>query len=394
MGLEAETSQRGRQGRRACTLATMDAFVLTGERCGRRPDLADAAHAPASTVWSQPVLGVEQVPEPQLASPHDVIVRVAWCGICGSDLHCSEAGPDGCVRFGGPARLPVVLGHEFTGTVTMVGDAVSNIAVGDLVTAESIRACWECDECRAGHLNECRAVELLGLTVHGAFAPVVRVDARHCYRLDPLVWRFGRARALELGALLEPLGNAYRGLKRAGLHAADRVVVVGVGPIGLGAVMLARAAGVRDIVAFDQIQDRIDVARECGASAHLVAPGEIATAARGSDASLVVEAAGTVEGFELAFASLANRGRLLVLGRLPTRPALDTNAMVSKSLSLIGSRGHAGGGIFPTLVERIAAGSFDPSPMITARFPMSRVHEAFAHARAGSGVKTLVRVGP
>ncbi len=243
----------------------MKALVLHAD--WRGPDLCDRATAPASTVWANPTLRQEDVPEPEITSPHDVIVRVAYCGVCGSDLHCSHAGPDGYVSFGGPARLPVVLGHEFSGTVIRTGRAVTNVAVGDAVTAESIWACWNCDECHAGHLNECERVELLGLTVNGALAPLVRVDARHCYSIAPLVRRHGRDNALELGALLEPLGVAHRGLTRARIRADDRVVVVGTGPIGLAIVMLARAAGVSRIVAFDLIDSRVALAEAAGARA-------------------------------------------------------------------------------------------------------------------------------
>lgn len=386
--------------RRHDVAAVVKALVLHAERRGLST-LADPAHAPASTIWADPVLLEEEVPEPQITHPYDVIVHVAVCGVCGSDLHCSQAGPDGYVSFGGPARLPVILGHEFTGAVTRVGNAVTNVAVGDVVTAESIWACWRCDECRAGHLNECRHGELLGLTVNGAFAPSVLVDARHCYSIEPLVRRYGLERALELGALLEPLGVAHRGLTRAGVRADDRIVVVGTGPIGLGIIMLAREAGVTNIVAFDLIDSRVTLAEAAGARAFNVTSltefrGGVDAAIRdafgGQLASLAVEAGGTVEAFDTAFASLENRGRLLVLGRMPTRVPLDTNALLSKALSLIGSRGHAGNDIFRELIDKVTDGSLEPSWLITARFGILQQQEAFAHAREAAGAKTLIRV--
>ncbi len=364
-------------------------------------NLADPAEVPASSVWVDPVLREEEVPEPQITHPYDVIVRVAVCGVCGSDLHCSHAGQDGYVSFGGPARLPVILGHEFTGTVTRVGNAVTNVAAGDRVTAESIWACWKCDECRAGHLNQCRRRELLGLTVNGALASSVLVDARHCYSIEPLVSRYGVDRALELGALLEPLGVARRALTRARVRADDRIVVVGTGPIGLGIIMLAREAGVTKIVAFDLIDSRVTMAEAAGARAFNVTSltqfrGGVDDAIRdafgGQRASLAVEAAGTVEAFDTAFASLENRGRLLVLGRMPARVPLDTNALLSKALTLIGSRGHAGQGIFPELIRHVTDGPLDPSSLITARFGIHQLQEAFAHAREASGAKTLIRM--
>ena len=372
----------------------MRALLLDAE-C-RRASLADPAKMPASAVWANPVLRECDVAEPAISTPHDVIIRVACCGVCGSDLHCSEAGPDGHVAFGGPARLPVILGHEFAGTIVEVGGAVTRVSVGEVVTAESIWACWTCEECRAGHLNECVDGNLLGLTVNGALAPLVRVDSRHCYSIAPLVERHGAEKAWELGALLEPLGVAERGLNRAGAHADDRLVVVGAGPIGLAAIMLAKARGVTSIVAFDRLASRVALAEAAGARAFLARDGAIDDAAGGlfggQRATLAVEAGGTTEAFDLAFASLGNRGRLLVLGRLPTRVAFDTNTLLSKSLTVIGSRGHAGADIFRTLIDRLTTGRLDPSAMITARFGFSQLLEAFAYARQGTGGKTLVRI--
>jgi hypothetical protein len=376
----------------------MRAFVLHAERRGRL-DLEDPAQAPASTVWANPVLRIEDVPEPRIEAPHDVIVRVATCGICGSDVHCAQPGRDGYVSFGGPARLPAVLGHEFAGTVERVGNAVDNVAPGDVVTAESMSACWRCDECRAGHLNECRRIELLGLTMNGALAPLVRVDARHCYNVEAIVRRYGWQRGIELSALMEPMGVAWRGLTRARFTQVDRVVVLGAGPIGLAVILLAKAAGAAHVIAFDLTESRVTLARAAGATAFnlgVLTDGEVSvekairTALGSASASLAVEAGGTPEAFHAAFASLANRGRLLVLGRMPARVPLDTNALLSRSLEVIGSRGHAGGSIFSTLIDKVADGAIDPAPLITARFGFPQLPEAFAHASKGTGGKTLI----
>ena len=351
-------------------------------------------------MWAHPVLGEDEVPEPQIEHPQDVIIRVAYCGICGTDLHCSQPAANGMVSFGGAARFPVVLGHEFTGTIVRTGTAVTSLAVGDLVAAESVSACWECTECRAGHLNECERGELLGLTVNGAMAPLVRVDARHCYAIGRLADRYGRDQALRVGTLIEPLGVAHRGLTRAALRTDDRLVVVGLGPIGLGVIQLAKAAGVAQIVAFDPLESRVALARAAGADACTLAsmherntsPTAVVIDRFGARASLVVEAAGTTDAFELAFAALGPRGRLLVLGRMPERVPFDTNRLLSSALTVIGSRGHAGADAFGAVINKIADGVIDPSPLLTACFDFADAQAAFAHARSGSGAKTIVRV--
>lgn len=371
----------------------MKALVLSGDRRSNK----DPTRTPASTVWANPRLTLEDVPEPMVQTPHDVVVRVVCCGVCGSDLHCSASGPDSFVTFGGPANLPTVLGHELAGTVAAKGSAVSHLSVGEAVTAESIVACWRCAECLAGHLNECRQANLLGLTVNGAFTEFVRVDARHCYSIERLVRQHGPAQAFAIGALFEPMGVALRGLKRAGFTPADRLAVVGLGPIGLGVIILARLAGVTQVVGFDINESRVQIARSFGATCFSLSPsadGDIAAVTRTvcgeQGASLVVEAAGTKSGFEAAFAALANRSRLLVLGRMPGRVPLDTNQLLTTSTSVIGSRGHAGYGIFPELIERAATGEFDPTVLISSRFPFSDWTEAFAVARTQSGTKTLI----
>jgi threonine dehydrogenase-like Zn-dependent dehydrogenase len=350
---------------------------------------------PGSRIWRDPRLSVRPTAPAQVRDPFDIVVTVSHCGICGSDLSCAHAGPDGYMRFGGPARAPVVLGHEFTGRIVALGDAVTGFAPGEMITAESIWACHDCPQCRDGHFNECQGgIELLGLTVDGAFAPTVRVDARHAYSIEPLVDRLGCDRALEVGTLLEPLGNAHRGLSRARLVASDRLVVVGAGPIGLGAVALARQAGVREIVVVERSHDRRALAMALGAGFAASELGDPAAGRLwdGQGATLAVEAAGTEAALRTAAGCLGPRGRLLALGRMPESVTTDQNRFMSLGLEVIYSRGHAGYGIFPHLIDAIATGALDISPLITARFPFSKILAAFDHARSGAGGKTIVRL--
>jgi threonine dehydrogenase-like Zn-dependent dehydrogenase len=354
---------------------------------------------PASRIWKNPALTVQPAVQARLRTPFDVLVRVAVCGICGSDVHTSQCGADGFVAFGGPARLPVILGHEFSGTVIAKGEAVSNVTIGEAVTAESIWACHQCEQCRGGHYNECVAGELLGLTVDGAFQPTVRVDARHCFSIERLIARLGRDAGLDAGALLEPLGVAYRGLTRARLAKHDRVVIVGAGPIGLGAVMLAKQGGVVQVIVLEPSASRRALAASLGAlvlDPQLFGcdPIQIAETIKdfwdGQMATLAIEAAGVEPGFHTAVATLGPRGRLLAMGRMPTTVSLDQNLLMTLGVEAIFSRGHAGYGIFETLIEMVANGQFDPLPLITARFPFSNILGAFDHARSGSGGKTMV----
>lgn len=373
----------------------MKALVLRGDRLG----MEAPATAPASRIWANPHLSREEVAPPQIATPRDVIVRVEFCGICGTDIHCTTSGPGGFVGFGGPLDLPRVIGHEFSGVVVARGDAVTHLEIGEAVTAESIAACWHCPDCRAGHLNDCQHVHLLGLTMHGALASLIRVDSHHCYSLEPVLRSVDRSSAMQIGTLFEPLGVALRGLKRATLRADDKLAVFGLGPIGFGAVMLAQQKRVEHIVAFDLNQERVDLARAQGVDAYLLGEtshraSELAYQALGGcRPSLVVEAAGTESGFAAAFEAMANRARLLVLGRMPNRVAFDTNQLLTKSLTVIGSRGHAGDSVFAELIASVADRTLRPLEMVTSRFPFDDWQKAFAQARTQSEMKILIDVG-
>jgi threonine dehydrogenase-like Zn-dependent dehydrogenase len=365
-------------------------LMLTASRAG----FGDRIE-PGSRIWRDPRLSVQPAAPAQVRDPYDIVVAVSFCGICGSDLSCTHAGPDGYMLFGGPVRAPVVLGHEFTGRIVALGDAVTGFSHGETITAESIWACHDCPQCSDGHFNECQGgIELLGLTVDGAFAPTVRIDSRHAFSIEPLVDSLGRDRALETGTLLEPLGNAHRGLSRAQLVASDRLVVVGAGPIGLGAVALARQTGVREIIVIERSPDRRALAMALGARFATSELGDPAAERLwdGQGATLAVEAGGTEAALRTAAGCLGPRGRLLALGRMPDSVTIDQNRFMSLGLVVIYSRGHAGYGIFPHLIDSIATGALDVSPLITARFPFSKILAAFDHARSCAGGKTIVQM--
>lgn len=376
------------------------ALVLTATYAPKRD--SEGLFVSASQVWRDPVLSIEHVAEPSISTPNDIIVETFTCGICGSDLHCSEAGPDGFVTFGGQANLPIVLGHEFVGRVVAVGLNVKTLQKDDLIAAESISACWNCTECLDGHLNECKAINLVGLTVNGAFAPYVRLDARHCFSIHELVGTLGLEVAKQVGAILEPVGVAYKGIiRKAKVRAGETVAVFGLGPIGLMSTILAFYAGASSVIGFDLLDERVALAGRLGAKAFnintlegngLSAEDVVLELTKGRGAEVAVEAAGASFAFDYALASLAARGRLLVLGRMPEPLLIDINNMMSRSIDIISSRGHAGYKIFPTLINLLATGAIDINPVITNHFNFSEVLEAFAHARLGNDGKILINL--
>jgi threonine dehydrogenase-like Zn-dependent dehydrogenase len=250
----------------------MRAIVLEADwdpRPGSRVSAAEreAKKAMGSAVWRHPRFAAAQVPDPTLG-PREVIIQVRACGVCGSDTHCYETDAEGYIIFSGPVRLPVIPGHEYTGVVVAKGAEVRNLHVGDLVAAEGMLNCGVCEACRVGRPNQCPHLEMVGFSAPGAYAEYIVTEERFCWSLNGLAQRLGDAqRALELGALIEPIACSYNGIfvSGRGMRPGDHVVVHGCGPIGLGAIALARAAGAATILAFDVSPARCEVAMMMGA---------------------------------------------------------------------------------------------------------------------------------
>jgi threonine dehydrogenase-like Zn-dependent dehydrogenase len=343
----------------------------------------------ACGAWRNPRFSATILDDPS-PGPGEVVIRVGACGVCGSDTHCYESDEDGYVIFSGPARLPVVPGHEYAGEVVALGAGVSSLAEGDLVTAEGMITCGTCDTCRQGNPNQCPNLEMVGFSTHGAYAEFIVVEARFCWKLDGVAARTQDSqRTLELGALVEPLACAYNGIFVAGrgMRPGAHVAVHGCGPIGLGAIALARTAGAATITAFDVVPERCAVALSCGADASFdpaalraagSSPAEaVLEATRGSGADLQLECAGaagqTLPEIEQSFAP---GGQMIYLGRTGERAPVMLDVLVSNAASIVGSRGHAGHGCFPRIIRLLEQDRLVVEPMITARRPFDEALSA------------------
>lgn len=355
-----------------------------------------------SRIWRNPTFEIRERPVPDIR--HDeVLVRVMSCGICGSDTHVYETDEDGYIIFSGPAKFPCILGHEFSGVVEKVGSDVSTVAIGDMIAAESVIWCGTCLSCRSGHPNQCKRIELMGLSVDGALAEFVVVNARCCWKINDLATRYSEQGVFDVGALIEPVGCAYNGLFIAGggFKPGATVVTYGVGPIGLGVVALAKVAGAGKIIAFDVIDERVDTARLLGAdysfNVHNLdgcSPGEkVMEITKGNGAEIQVEAAGAapmvIPEMEM---SLAAQGKIIYLGRAATSTPVHLDTLVSGAGSIIGARGHSGCGIFPYIIELLACGKLNIEGMITARYAADQALDALKNSVDRRNGKVLVRM--
>lgn len=351
-----------------------------------------------SQAWRHPRLVPTDVPDPTLR-PDEVLVAVRAAGVCGSDTHCYETDADGYILFSGPVAAPCVLGHEYAGEVIEVGAAVRHLAPGDLVTAEGMLYCGVCEACRKGLPNQCSALDMTGFTSAGAFAEAIRVPEKHCWKLNDLATSLGSAqRACEHAALIEPTACSYNGLYVAGggMPPGSHVAVFGCGPIGLGAIALARAAGAAAILAFDLSESRLALARAMGADEAWSVLGarpsdRVMAATRGWGADRIIEAAGaahhTMPEIERC---LAPGGKMIYLGRTGQRAPVQLDVLVSGASSICGARGHAGGGCFPQLLRLMERGRLDLAPMITARMPMAQAREAVVRSTTREDAKIML----
>ncbi|MFZ5476548.1 MAG: scyllo-inosose 3-dehydrogenase [Myxococcota bacterium] len=362
-------------------------------------ELATGKATMASRVFRNPRFLPAVVPDPACGRD-EVVLKVRACGVCGSDTHCYEHDADGYVLFSGPVRVPCIVGHEYTAEVVEVGPDVRDLRVGDLVAGEGMLSCGVCEACRRGQPNQCPRLDMLGFSAPGAFADYVASKERFLWRLDGLADALGSAdEALELGALIEPVACSYNGMfvSAGGFLPGAHVAVFGCGPIGLGAIALARAAGAGTIVAFETVPERRAVANAMGAD-EVWDPREVSAAdairaiSRGWGADMVVEAAGaalhTMPEIERAFAA---GGKMVYLGRTGLRAPVLLDVLVTQAAHISGARGHSGGGCFPGILRLLERRRLALAPMITRRYPFRACVEAVAKSTDRTDAKILLR---
>ncbi len=274
---------------------------------------------------------VEERSSPPSESGH-VLIRVAFGGVCGSDVHYWRHGRVGDFAL----REPLVLGHEISGTVLDARNSALDLQEGQAVTAHPASPCGACGPCRAGHPNVCERGRYLGSAayfphVQGAFADVLRVR-------DDQVVPLPEGLSLRNAALAEPLGVALHALNRAGDVTGRRVLVSGCGPIGALAVAAALARGASEVVATDVTAAALDVGTKLGARTVNVAevpPEEHAEAIGPVD--VAVETSGSGPGLKTALTSLTRRGVLVPLGLAPGDIGVPMATVVARELTVRGS---------------------------------------------------------
>jgi threonine dehydrogenase-like Zn-dependent dehydrogenase len=329
-------------------------------------------------------VAVTDVPEP-VPGPGEVLVSVAAAGICGSDLELLDGR-----RPAAYVSYPVVPGHEWAGRVESAGPEVRDLAPGDPVVAEGLRACGVCDRCAEGRTNLCAAgYAETGFTHPGALAERLVVPAR-------LVHRLPADRPVESAALLEPAACVASGLLEAGMPLPGmRVAVVGDGPLGLLALLLLRTATPAELVLVGGRPARSALGPGCGATRVVAADDEEGLAGLAGRFDVVVEATNDPAGAATALALLRRGGTAILLGISGLRRAtIDPDVVTLNQLRVQGGFA-ASRAAWRWVAGLYADGVLDPAPLVTHRFDLEQVSAAFAALTApdGNAVKILVRPG-
>lgn len=316
-------------------------------------------------------------PEP---APGEVQIEVRRVGICGSDVHYFEH-----YRIGDfvPQR-PLVLGHEFSGEVSDVGEGVTSLEKGDRVTAEPSIECGRCLYCRQGRYNLCNNLRFIGTAatvphIDGGFAEKVVVPASHCYQLDgSLTWG--------AGALAEPLAVGMNAVRRVGSVAGERILITGGGTIGQMVSAAARSLGATDVTVSDPSEFAREYSLAHGARA-VIDPrqNEIALeVVREGGFDIVFEASGSPRALAFAYQVAAKGARIVQIGTQPAATELPANLVMSRELTVYGSFRYAH--VYPTVLEMLGSGRVDVSEMISAVYPFTEFQKAMDRAVARDGV--------
>jgi 2-desacetyl-2-hydroxyethyl bacteriochlorophyllide A dehydrogenase len=330
---------------------------------------------------------VDERPVPELDSRDDAVVSIEASGICGSDLHIYH----GRVKM----EPGFTIGHEFVGTVTAAGDAVTRVGVGDRVLGCFHSACGTCFFCLRGIYHKCDRMrvfghgELLG-SLQGTQADQALVPMANM-TLRPVPDSVSDDVALFAG---DVMGTGYHAVQQSRLRPGDSAAVIGLGPVGLCAVQIAIAAGAGPVLAIDTVADRLEVARGFGAvPVHLTeeSPRDVVrklTGGRGVDAA--IDAVGHPDALDLAIRLARKAGTVVAIGVYAERCEVHMGMVWIKALTL--RTGHANViGHVDRVLGMLAAGTLDPTPLVTHHLPLDEAPDAYAIYDRREALKIVLR---
>jgi L-iditol 2-dehydrogenase len=327
-------------------------------------------------------LEIADLPEPE-AGLGEVQVRVAACGICGSDVH----GYDGS---SGRRIPPIVMGHEAAGRIAALGENVTGLAQGDRVTFDSTVYCGACPHCFRGNINLCDNRQVLGVSCGdyrraGAFAEYVVVPARIVHRLPDQL-------SFHEAAMLEAVAVALHAVAVTEMPPNSTALVIGAGMIGLLILQALRAAGCSRVFIADLDDSRLKMAKELGATEILSSKtdpiAQVMKLTNGTGVDVALEAVGRTETVTAAIDCVRKGGTVTLVGNISPQVTLPLQKVVSRQIRLQGS--CASSGEYPKAIELLASGAIKVKPLITAVAPLDDGPAWFERLHAGE--KNLLKV--
>lgn len=315
---------------------------------------------------------------------NEVLIKVEACGICGTDLHFFKGEWN--------VKTPLVLGHEFSGTVVQIGSKVNGLKVGNHVVAEPNILCGKCKYCRMSERNFfCENIQTIGVTVDGAFAEYVKAPEQNVYKIPD-------AMPLEEAALIEPLACIIRGVDNVGIIVGSSVAVVGAGPIGLLMTQVVKHYGASKILVLDMVEDRLKLAQELGATL-VVNPIQqdpekaIREATDGLGVDVSIECVGSSSAIETAFKLVRRGGRLLIFGVAPEQDIWQVKPfeLYDKEASIFAS--YRSPYTFQRAVELASSGSLKLKPIISHVHSIEEAPGVFKDLakRRKNAIKVLIK---
>ena len=317
---------------------------------------------------------IDDVPEPEISGPFDVIVRIGGAGVCRTDLHIIDGQWDAAMH----TPLPYTLGHENAGWVQDVGSAVSNVAVGDTVILHPLTTCGLCRACRAGDDMHCENSTFPGLSRDGGMAGYLLTSARSCVKLDP------QTRPEDVAALADAGITAYHAVRKALplLHPGTTCVIIGAGGLGHIGIQCLAALSATNIIVVDRNPDALKLAEQLGALHTVVADGSQVEAVlqltNGRGADVVLDFVAEQGAEADAFAMTAEAGSYFVIGYGGTLqiPTLD---IISTERNIVGNIV----GTYNDLAELMVLAQAGRVTLHTRTYPLDAAPEALADLDAG-----------
>jgi L-gulonate 5-dehydrogenase len=331
----------------------------------------------------------------EVSKPHpkdgQVLIRVHWASICGTDLHIYLG------EFKSRVMYPRVLGHEFSGIVESVGRDVSHLKKGDRVVVDPIIWCNQCPACLNGHHNACHFLKLIGVDIDGAFSEYVAADADKVFKIPEGI-------SLRDAVLIELYSLGVHSTRKAMVEPGDKIVLLGAGRLGLSVLDVVRQTGASWVCSVDILEDRLEIAKRLGADLTINALREdpvekILSVTKGFGVDRVIETVGTAREIEntdmpveQAVRMVLHGGRIVVMGMGSQYSPVFWKEFVEKEIHLVGSRVTLGD--FPRALDLMSQGRFHPDLLISKECPLEETGEAFRllEEEPDRYLKVLIRI--